>query len=189
MLPSLQMAKNYILQATVKADRGILIFMYRKKMLTENGDLQKIWDPVINTPFNEDTPFITENDSVLYFSSEGHNSIGGFDNYKTRVLNSGFQTPVNLGFPINTTDDDNFYQPASNGLNAFYSMTTDYKKKDIFYLGFGDIYLDLKGTISLSDTSLVFDENYTFYVTDKTTGDTLKMIHPDAYTGFYNSKN
>ncbi len=144
--------------------------------------------PVINTPFNEDTPFITENDSVLYFSSEGHNSIGGFDNYKTKVSNSEFQTPVNLGFPINTTDDDNFFQPSNNGLNAYYSMITDYKKKDIFYLGFGDIYLDLKGTISLSDTSLVFDENYTLYVTDKTTGDTLKMIHPDAYTGFYNSK-
>ena len=58
--------------------------MFRKKIHT--GD----WGPAvnlgatINTPFNEDTPFITENDSVFYFSSEGHNSMGGFDNFKSQ---------------------------------------------------------------------------------------------------------
>ena len=52
----------------------------------ESGD----WGPAvnlgaaINTPFNEDTPFITENDSMLYFSSEGHSSMGGFDNFKSQ---------------------------------------------------------------------------------------------------------
>lgn len=90
---------------------------------------------VINTPFNEDTPFITQNDSVLYFSSEGHNSLGGFDNFKSDKKGSGWSTPVNLGFPINTTDDDKFFEPANNGKNAYYSMTTGYKKKEIFYLG------------------------------------------------------
>ena len=62
------MGKNYILPVTGMADREILIFMFRKKM--QSGD----WGPAvnlgaaINTPYNEDTPFITQNDSVLYFS-------------------------------------------------------------------------------------------------------------------------
>ncbi len=40
----------------------------------------------INTPFNEDTPFIVQNDSILYFCSEGHSSMGGFDNFKSQKL-------------------------------------------------------------------------------------------------------
>ena len=91
----------------------------------------------INTPYNEDTPFITENDSVLYFCSEGHSSMGGFDNFKSQKIGSVWKTPSNLGFPINSTDDDKFFQPVNNGLNAYYSMTTDYKKREIFYLGMG----------------------------------------------------
>lgn len=95
--------------------------------------------PGINTPFNEDTPFLTANDSVLYFCSEGHSSMGGFDVYSSARTGSGWSTPVNLGYPVNSTDDDRFLQPANNGENAFYSITTDYKKKDIFYLHFGNV--------------------------------------------------
>ncbi|HNW57355.1 MAG TPA: hypothetical protein PLR88_08240 [Bacteroidales bacterium] len=100
------------------------------------------WGPAINvgatinTPYNEDTPFITRNDSVLYFSSEGHLSIGGYDNFKSRRSGDLWNPPENLGFPINSTDDDKFFQPLNNGLNAYYSFTTNYKKKDIFYLCF-----------------------------------------------------
>ena len=104
--------------------------------------------PTINTPFNEDTPFITQNDSVLYFCSEGHNSIGGFDNFKSNRIGPVWNIPSNLGFPINSTDDDKFYQPINNGLNAYYSMTTDYKKKEIFYLS-----LDEAGVSRTNDTT------------------------------------
>ena len=91
----------------------------------------------INTAFNEDTPFITQNDSVLYFCSEGHSSMGGFDIFRSQRTGKTWGTPTNIGFPINSTDDDKFFQPVNNGLNAYYSMTTGYKKKDIFYLDMG----------------------------------------------------
>ena len=80
------MVKNYILPVTGMEDRETSIFMFLKKMLS--GD----WGPAvnlgaaINTPFNEDTPFITQNDSVLYFCSEGHSSMGGFDNFKSQKI-------------------------------------------------------------------------------------------------------
>ena len=83
--------------------------------------------PTINTTYNEDTPFITDNDSLLYFCSEGHNSIGGYDNYRSRFIGSHWAIPGNLGYPVNSTDDDKFYQPAENGEYAYYSMKTDYK--------------------------------------------------------------
>lgn len=142
--------------------------------------------PVINTPFNEDTPFLTSNDSLLYFSSEGHSSMGGFDIYISHKTDSAWSVPSNAGYPINSTDDDKFLQPANNGTNAFYSITTDYKQKDIFYLNFGDISFDLKGVMSLSDTTLIFDENFMISVTDKESGDTIGRMRPEPYSGSYN---
>lgn len=158
----------------------------------DNGD----WGPAINlgaavnTPFNEDTPFITRNDSTLYFSSEGHSSMGGFDNFKSQRIGTAWKTPVNLGYPINSTDDDKFFQPMNNGKNAYYSMTTDYKKKDIFFLGLGgaDVnqLFEIKGIFSLKDTVVSFDKNYSIQLINKTTGDTLDVGFPNKYTGLYN---
>ena len=143
----------------------------------------------INTPFNEDTPFITQNDSVLYFSSEGHNSLGGFDNFQSHKMGDVWKTPSNLGFPVNSPDDDKFFQPANNGLNAYYSITTDYKTKEIFYLGIGssDVkqLFEIRGMFSLKDTTVLFDENYAIHLISKPTGDTLDVAYPNKYTGSY----
>ena len=143
----------------------------------------------INTPYNEDTPFITRNDSVLYFSSEGHSSMGGFDIFKSQKIGNAWKTPTNIGFPINTTDDDKFFQPVNNGQNAYYSMTTDYKKKEIFYLGLGNTdvnqQFEIKGKFSLKDTIVTFDENYSIHLINKTSGDTLDVGYPNKYTGLY----
>jgi hypothetical protein len=144
----------------------------------------------INTPFNEDTPFITRNDSVLYFSSEGHSSMGGYDIFKSQKIGTAWKTPTNLGFPINSTDDDKFFQPTNNGLNAYYSMTTDYKKKEIFYLGLGNTdvnqLFEIKGKFSLKDTTVLFNENYSIHLINKASGDTLDVGYPNKYTGLYN---
>ena len=143
----------------------------------------------INTPYNEDTPFITKNDSVLYFSSEGHSSMGGFDIFKSQKIGNTWKTPTNIGFPINTTDDDKFFQPVNNGQNAYYSMTTDYKKKEIFYLGLGSTdvnqQFEIKGKFSLKDTIVAFDENYSIHLINKTSGDTIDVGYPNKYTGLY----
>jgi hypothetical protein len=158
-------------------------------------DVSGDWGPAvnlgasINTPFNEDTPFITANDSLLYFCSEGHSSMGGFDNFKSQKIGGAWKTPVNIGYPINTTDDDKFFQPVNNGQNAYYSMTTDYKRKDIFYLGMGNTdvnqLFEIKGKYSLQDTVVTFDENYSIHLINRTTGDTLDVGFPNKYTGLY----
>jgi tetratricopeptide (TPR) repeat protein len=144
----------------------------------------------VNTPYNEDNPFITKNDSVLYFSSEGHSSMGGFDIFKSTKVGNVFKTPQNLGYPINTTDDDKFFQPVNNGKNAYYSMSTDYKKKEIFYLGIGTaisrLKFEIKGIYSLSDTVMNFDNNFKIDLVDKSTGDTLDVGYPNKYSGLYN---
>ncbi len=143
----------------------------------------------INTPFNEDTPFITANDSVLYFCSEGHSTMGGYDNFKSQRIGDVWKTPSNLGYPINSSDDDKFFEPANNGINAYYSITTDYKKSEIFFIGIGvnDVaqLFEIKGKFSLQDTTVTFNENYAIHLLDKNSGDTLDVGYPNKYTGIY----
>lgn len=76
----------------------------------------------VNTPFNEDSPFLSPDGKTLYFSSEGHNSMGGYDVFKcTKQQNGRWSAPENLGAPINNGGDDIFYTPLENGSGAYYA--------------------------------------------------------------------
>jgi len=145
--------------------------------------------PAVNTAYNEDDPFITADGNTLYFCSEGHSSMGGYDNFKSILVASAWQTPENLGYPINSSDDDKFYQPADNGKNAYYSMTTDYKKRDIMFLEIGKTEItktfEINGTYSLSDTVVPFDKNYFIHLLNRETGDTVDVGYPNKLTGRY----
>jgi hypothetical protein len=194
--------KFYESHASISSDGKKLFFTSNRDggegnldIYVSEKDASGDWGPAvnlgagINTPYNEDTPFITQNDSILFFSSEGHSSMGGFDIFKSQKIGTAWKTPVNLGFPINTTDDDKFFQPSNNGQNAYYSMTTDYKKKDIFYLGMGNTdvnqLFEIKGKFSLKDTTVNFDKNYSIHLINKASGDTLDVGFPNKYTGLY----
>jgi len=81
---------------------------------------------VINTFFDELGVSLGPNDSVLYFSSKGHNSMGGYDVFKSTLSNVGlWSKPMNLGYPVNTPNDDVFYCEVPGGKNAFYSSNRE----------------------------------------------------------------
>ncbi len=71
----------------------------------------------VNTILNEETPQLSPDGKRLYFSSQGHSTIGGFDVFYTELNNDGSwnEVPVNLGYPLNTSDDDMVLSPA--GIN------------------------------------------------------------------------
>jgi hypothetical protein len=194
--------KFYESHASISADGKKLYFTSNRDggqgnldIYVSEKDASGDWGPAvnlgaaINTPFNEDTPFITQNDSVLYFSSEGHSSMGGFDNFKSQKIGNAWKTPTNIGFPLNTTDDDKFFLPVNNGKNAYYSMTTGYKKKEIFYLGLNSTdvnqLFEIKGKYSLKDTTVNFDDKYSIHLINKVSGDTLDVGYPNKFTGLY----
>ena len=88
--------------------------------------------PEINTPFNEDTPFITNDNRYLFFSSEGHNSMGGYDVFYVDM--DDHSRVHNLGYPVNTTGDDIFYFPVDEGRTGYISYHDEngIGSKDIF---------------------------------------------------------
>ncbi len=79
----------------------------------------------INTPLDEDAPFITTDGVTLFFSSEGWKSMGGSDIFYSN-LNLGDSTwslPINLGYPINSTDDDRYYVLNANSTRGYFSSS------------------------------------------------------------------
>ena len=78
--------------------------------------------PAINTAYNEETPFINEDDNILYFSSQGHLNMGGYDVfYSLRKSGNSWREPINMGSPVCTTDDDLFYFPLEEGSDGLMS--------------------------------------------------------------------
>ncbi|MCC6251916.1 MAG: OmpA family protein [Bacteroidia bacterium] len=102
-------------------------------------DLQNV-GPTLNTEYDEEGVFLMPGSKTMYFSSQGHSSMGGFDIFKTTYENGQWTTPVNIGYPINTSDDDVFFVISANGLHGYYAS---YKKdgfgeKDIYIINFLD---------------------------------------------------
>jgi len=63
----------------------------------------------VNTIYDEESVFLLSSDSCLYFASNGHNTMGGFDIFKSYLLPDGrWGAPENVGYPINTAGDDMF---------------------------------------------------------------------------------
>lgn len=88
----------------------------------------------VNTIYNEDNPFIKSDGKTLYFASEGHSSIGGFDIFKCDIINGTVSNLKNVGFPINSTSNDRFIFFTEDGKKAF--LDSDRKggqgEKDIY---------------------------------------------------------
>jgi hypothetical protein len=80
----------------------------------------------INTIYEEDAPFLSPDGKYLYFASKGHSTMGGFDLFVSERLPDGtWGAPENMGYPLNTVDDDIFFQPMADGKRAFYSSRRD----------------------------------------------------------------
>ena len=76
----------------------------------------------INTPYDEECVNLSPDGNTLYFSSRGHNSMGGYDIFRSDKNDLGeWSAPVNIGYPINTPDDDVFYSVSPVGKYAYYS--------------------------------------------------------------------
>jgi outer membrane protein OmpA-like peptidoglycan-associated protein/tetratricopeptide (TPR) repeat protein len=93
--------------------------------------------PKINTEYDDDGPFIDYDGKTLYFSSKGRKGMGGFDIYKS-VFNEAtneWSEPENLGYPINTPDNDIYFVSTKDGKRAYYSSVREDG------LGYDDIFL------------------------------------------------
>ncbi|HEX6892160.1 MAG TPA: OmpA family protein, partial [Chryseolinea sp.] len=92
--------------------------------------------PVINTTGREDSPALDPDGNTLYFSSDGHPSMGGTDIFKSELKDGKWQKPVNLGYPINSVEDDSFFAMTSDRRRAYFSTLREEGNAEIYTLTF-----------------------------------------------------
>ena len=147
----------------------------------------------INSPYSEETPFFSEDGKILFFSSMGHSTMGGFDVfYSSRLPDGRWSFPANIGYPVSTSDDDLFFFPLGNGRTAYYSgfMNTGEGNQTICFVDLDTTKninsVALKGQIKLKDNIMEFDSGFSVNVIDKSlVKDTLATLSPDKKTGVY----
>lgn len=148
-------SKKFESHACVSIDEQMIVFASDNK--TANGDLDLFYavkdnagnwgtpKPItaLNTPLDEDGPYLAD-DGTLYFSSMGHNSIGGYDVFKSEfdVDAMTWGAPENMGYPINSVLDDNFFSLQGEIGYLTSNRPGGYGKEDIYrvYM-FADVQL------------------------------------------------
>jgi len=115
---------------------GLDIYRATKDSKGEWSNVKNLGEK-INTEADEDGPFINYDDVTLYFSTKGHKGMGGYDIFKTTYNpnKNDWTDPQNLGYPINTPDDDVFFSSSPDGNRAYYSSIRDDG------MGYTDIYV------------------------------------------------
>lgn len=106
-------------------------------------DVEKVWSspkPLmgeINSEYNEDSPFLSHDGKYLYFSSDRKESVGGYDVFRSQYneITYSWSKPENLGFPINTIDDEINFQLNEDNISGFMSSNRLHSKGDydIYY--------------------------------------------------------
>lgn len=159
--------------ASLSADGNTMYFVSDKIGGLGKHDIYKavwdkkknVWKPAenlgstINTPHKEYGVFIHPDGNTLYFSSQGHNTMGGYDIFKSVLDNKTkkWTKPQNLGYPINTPDNDIDYVVSASSKHAYYSSfkADGHGEQDIYRISFGKEndaptakVTVLKGTIS-----------------------------------------
>lgn len=145
--------------------------------------------PSVNTEFDEEAPFIHPDNKTLYFSSKGHNSVGGYDIfYSHNIMANEWEYPSNIGFPINTPGDDVGFVLSADGNNAYFASSKNNlnSKYDIYKaILHKTIPLTMvKGVIRGGDPPKPIKAQ--IRVIDKETQEVIKYVYnPNPNTGKY----
>jgi outer membrane protein OmpA-like peptidoglycan-associated protein len=146
--------------------------------------------PTINTAGDEGTPFIHADNQTLYFTSNGHPGYGGDDLFLSRKdANGKWQTPENLGYPINTIENEGSLVIAADGVTAYYSSDRSDTRGGLDLYTF-ELRKDIRPLKTLWVKGRVFDAKTekglpsTVELTDLSTKQTISRLQTDE-TGNY----
>lgn len=167
---------------------GTDIYMIRK-LPNNNWAYPQNLGGTINTPYNEDFPWFSSDSLSLYFSSDGHNTMGDYDLFESTWNNpesNSWSAPRNLGYPINTPDDDRCISFTKNHHVAYVSRVRKDSKGDydIYAVTFNDIvrFTLVTGTVSTSKHDKTVDALIT--TTNSFTGE-QQYFRPLKKSGHY----
>ena len=113
--------------------------------------------PTINTPGDESSPYIHYDDKTLYFSSNGHAGMGGLDLFLSHCTDTGWETPTNLGYPINSAGDESGLIVAANGSTAIYASEREggFGGQDLYAF---ELPVEVRAAVTFNVKGCVYDK-------------------------------
>jgi outer membrane protein OmpA-like peptidoglycan-associated protein len=198
-------SKDWETHASVSLDGNTLYFVSNRKEGGFGG--RDIWrcvrlpngqwsmplnlGPKINTPYDEDAPFIHPDGTTLFFSSTGHKNMGGFDIFRSTKDDEGkWSEPINLKAPINTPDDDIFYVQSVDGKRGYFSSVrkNGNGEKDLYMINYEQSIVEpltlVKGYLTF-DGSTKGPSNVQIMATDMESGLVVQDVRPNSVSGKY----
>ncbi|MFL5728971.1 MAG: hypothetical protein ACJ75J_05725 [Cytophagaceae bacterium] len=161
-----------------------------KKLSNGQWALPQNLGKTINTPYDEDSPYMHPDGKTLYFSSNGHKTMGGFDVFVTRFVDStkSWSEPENVGYPISTAHDDVHFSWSADAKRIYFSSIRPEGNgdKDIYYANIekeAAQVLVVKGIVydSLSQKPM----EATIKVTDVNTNEVIGVFNSNSSSGKY----
>ena len=148
--------------------------------------------PTLNSPFDEESPFISVDNKTLYFSSNGETSMGGFDIFQSILDSTGkWSKPMNLGHPFNSCGDDLFYTTTFDGYTGYLTSVRPEGKgeKDIYmikndYLGIYPLAV-LKGNIRVRNGAKMPEDLAIDLKCKSCENDVTRHLFPRFRDGFF----
>ncbi|MBL4653945.1 MAG: PD40 domain-containing protein [Flavobacteriales bacterium] len=191
-------SKNHEISATISADGNTIIFasdrkggrggtdLYISKKLPIGGwGPSKTIGPLVNTEFDEDFPNLSPDGKILYFSSKGHVSMGGYDIFKAEWNGETkhYGNVRSIGYPINTPYDDMNFRVSDNGRYSYLAAIRQEGQgdMDIYRVIFNKIepnYTVISGYIKTDDTNNRAEDAF-LSITDIKTGDIVGDYLPN----------
>jgi len=162
--------------ATISPDKETIVFAseredgfggtdlyFSKKLPSGEWSLARNMGDLLNTEYNEEFPNFSTDGKTLYFASQGHKSMGGYDIFKSTWDNAteSWSAPVNLGYPVNTPEDNMSISFSANGRYAYLAAfrPEGLGDLDIYKVIFHDVdppFTVVRGKVLNKDSSNIY---------------------------------
>ncbi|MBC8082406.1 MAG: PD40 domain-containing protein [Hymenobacter sp.] len=141
------------------SEDGTLDIYYATRQSGGDWGEAKSMGTAINTKFDDDSPYLSRDGKTMYFSSRGHNTMGGYDIFRSEFDSVGnkWGRPENMGYPVNTPDDDTYYRLSPDGSYAYLSSYRigGYGEKDIYTINYIKNAIIRGRVLSQQDSSII----------------------------------
>ena len=120
----------------------------------------------INTGFNEDSPYLSPDEKTIYFASDGHNSMGGYDIFRSNfdAVTSTWLEPQNMGFPLNSPEDEIHFKMNADQQSGYFTSNRLHTFGDFDIFFFWQIHkVNIEGRVVDTDTNLPVKDAEIFF--------------------------
>ncbi|WP_462251442.1 hypothetical protein [Ekhidna sp.] len=133
-----------------KKEPNLDLFQSIRNPVTGDWSKPALFATTINSEYNEDSPYLSPDEKTLYFASDGHETMGGYDIFKSEfdTTTLTWSEPVNMGFPVNSPDDELHFKLNNDQMSGYFTSNRLHTIGDYDIFFFWEIHtVKIKGRL------------------------------------------